>query len=258
MAQQRRSAAAGKGSRGAHGSSEGQPTDKSATPKPAKKRAAKPRASEAKPADTPTPAQQPRSAPRIAKSRAEVAQTAEPRTPASIRHDEAGSTSGDAGSTPALGSSTQKRKVGRPSALRPEFLEQVVHLCRLGATDLEIADFFKVDVRTVYRWQSHNPEFRQARKTGKDAADERVERSLYARANGYEHEEVDIRVVNGEIVQTPIRKFYPPDTTAGIFWLKNRRSQEWRDQQEVQHTGAGGAALLVTFVESDSTKGSSE
>ena len=47
--------------------------------------------------------------------------------------------------------------------------------------------------------------------------------AVCSRANGYEHDEVDIRVVSGEIVQTPIRKYYPPDTTAAIFWLKNRR-----------------------------------
>jgi hypothetical protein len=49
---------------------------------------------------------------------------------------------------------------------------------------------------------------------------------------------MDIRVVQGEIVQTPIRKFYPPDTTAAIFWLKNRKPGEWRDKQELEHTGS--------------------
>jgi hypothetical protein len=128
--------------------------------------------------------------------------------------------------------------MGRPSKFKEEFIPQAEKLCKLGATDMEIADFFGVEVRTLYRWKAENEQFCQALKAGKDVADERVERSLFARANGYEHDETDIRVVGGEIVQTPIRKFYPPDTTACIFWLKNRRPAEWRDKVEQEHSGA--------------------
>lgn len=127
--------------------------------------------------------------------------------------------------------------MARPSKYKPEFVTQAEKLCRLGATDIEIADFFEVDVRTLYRWKGEQEAFCQALKAGKDVSDERVERSLFSRANGYEHDEVDIRVVGGAVVQTQIRKFYPPDTTAAIFWLKNRRPAEWRDKQEVEHAG---------------------
>jgi hypothetical protein len=126
--------------------------------------------------------------------------------------------------------------MGRQSSFKPEYIEQAQKLCKLGATDVEIADFFGVDVRTLYRWKGENEVFCQALKAGKEIADERVERSLFARANGYEHDEVDIRVVAGEIVQTPIRKYYPPDTTACIFWLKNRKQAEWRDVNHVDVT----------------------
>ena len=127
--------------------------------------------------------------------------------------------------------------MARPSKYKAEFVAQAEKLCRHGATDIEIADFFEVDVRTLYRWKGEHEVFCQALKAGKDVSDERVERSLFSRANGYEHDEVDIRVVANQVVQTPIRKFYPPDTTAAIFWLKNRRPQEWRDKQEVEHGG---------------------
>lgn len=127
---------------------------------------------------------------------------------------------------------------GRPSKFRSEFIAQAEKLCKLGATDIELADFFDVEVRTLYRWKGENEEFCQALKTGKQVADERVERSLFARANGYEHDEVDIRVVDHAIVQTPIRKYYPPDTTACIFWLKNRKPAEWRDKVEQELSGA--------------------
>lgn len=139
--------------------------------------------------------------------------------------------------------------MGRPSKFQPEFVAQAEKLCKLGATDMEIADFFEVDVRTLYRWKAEHEGFCQALKSGKDQADERVERSLFARAIGYEHDDMDIRVVEGVVVQTPIRKHYPPDTTAGIFWLKNRRSAEWRDKVQQEHTGADGGPVQIEKIE---------
>lgn len=139
---------------------------------------------------------------------------------------------------------------GRPSKFKPEFIAQAEKLCRLGATDMELADFFEVEVRTLYRWKSENEQFCQALKAGKTESDDRVERSLFARANGYEHDEVDIRVVANAIVQTPIRKYYPPDTTAAIFWLKNRRPAEWRETKAVELTGKdGGPMETITRIE---------
>lgn len=134
---------------------------------------------------------------------------------------------------------------GRPTDFNEEYVEQARKLCRLGATDQEIADFFDVSARTIYRWKAEHDDFCQALKAGKAEADDRVERSLFARANGYEHDEVDIRVVNNAIVQTPIRKFYPPDTTACIFWLKNRRPEEWRDKVDHSLANPDGSPLTV-------------
>lgn len=135
---------------------------------------------------------------------------------------------------------------GRPSDYRDEFAAQAKEQCERGATDQELADFFGVSVRTLYRWKHTKPDFCQAINAGKAPADDRVERSLFERAIGYERDEVDVRVVNGEIVQTPIRKFYPPDTTAAIFWLKNRRSEAWRDRQEHAHSGSFSVSLSQT------------
>lgn len=128
--------------------------------------------------------------------------------------------------------------MARPSKYKPEFVEQASKLCALGATDIEIADFFGVTTVTLWRWKGEYPEFCNALKVAKEEADQRVERSLFARANGYEHNEVDIRVVDHAIVKTPIRKYYAPDTTACIFWLKNRQPTKWRDKAEVEHSGS--------------------
>ena len=128
---------------------------------------------------------------------------------------------------------------GRPSSYKPEYAEQAAKLCLLGATDQEIADFFKVDVRTVYRWKHDHDEFCQALKAAKDTAYERVERSLYQRAIGYEQDEVKIFMPSGrdDPVYAPYRAKVAPDVTAAIFWLKNRRSQDWRDKQDIEHSG---------------------
>ena len=134
---------------------------------------------------------------------------------------------------------------GRPTKYKPEYVAQAEKLCALGATDIEIADFFEVDVRTLYRWKGEHEDFCQALKVAKEVADRRVERSLFARATGYEHDEVDIRVVDKQIVQTAVRKFYPPDTAAAIFWLKNRRADTWRDKVDHELGGPNGGPLQV-------------
>jgi hypothetical protein len=144
-----------------------------------------------------------------------------------------------------MATSNTAAKRGRPSGLTPERVKQAEKLAKLGATDQEVADFFEISRMTVTRWKESSPAFCAALKAGKAPADDRVERSLYSRATGYEHDEVDIRVVGGEVVQTPIRKFYPPDTVACIFWLKNRRPDKWRAQPE---EGAGDAPAPTKVV----------
>ncbi len=140
--------------------------------------------------------------------------------------------------------------MGRPSKFKPEFVAQAEKLCRLGATDEEIADFFEVDVRTVYRWKGEHDAFCQALKAGKDEADDRVERSLYARALGYQHEAVKLFQHNGAVIAEKYVEHYPPDTTAAIFWLKNRRTDRWRDIKAVELTGKdGGPVQLIASKE---------
>lgn len=137
---------------------------------------------------------------------------------------------------------------GRPPKFRPEFIAQAEKLCRLGATDLDIADFFEVDVRTIYRWKNGDEGFCQALKSGKEASDDRVERSLYARATGYTFDAVKVFQHLGGPVIVPYREHLPPDTTAAIFWLKNRRPDEWRDKLTQEHTGPGGGPVQVTEI----------
>ncbi len=128
--------------------------------------------------------------------------------------------------------------MARPSKFNPTFPDQARKLCKLGATDLEIADFFAVNVATLYRWKNDYPEFCEALKEAKIEADNRVEESLFHRATGYSHDAVKIfNDKDNGVTTVPYREHYPPDTTAAIFWLKNRQPERWRDKTEQAVTG---------------------
>lgn len=142
-------------------------------------------------------------------------------------------------------------KRGRPTSYRQEFVEQVAKLCALSATDAEIADFFGVTVTTLNRWKISHPDFCAAIKVAKEEADNRVERSLYNRAVGYSFDSEKIVTVSrganmgSEIERVKIKEHVPPDVTAQIFWLKNRRKDDWRDRVQQEHSGPDGAPIEV-------------
>jgi hypothetical protein len=124
---------------------------------------------------------------------------------------------------------------GQPTKYRKEFADRARALCEMGATDQELADFFLVDVRTIYNWKHAEPEFFQALRVGKEACDDRVERSLYQRAIGYEQDAVKIFMPSGadEPVYAPYRERIAPDVGAAKMWLTNRRGDVWREKSEV-------------------------
>lgn len=137
---------------------------------------------------------------------------------------------------------------GRPSKFQDAFVEQAKKLAALGATDREIAEFFEVSEAALYRWRHEYPAFREALKVGKEAADDRVESALYRRAIGYTHDAVKIFQYQGDEVVVPYQEHVAPDTTACIFWLKNRRKSEWRDRQEHEVTGKDGGPVQTEDV----------
>ena len=126
---------------------------------------------------------------------------------------------------------------GRPTNYKKEYDEQAYKLCLLGATDKEMADFFNVKEQTINNWKKNHPSFFESIKRGKIVADANVAKSLYNRALGYYHPEDKIFNDNGEPLIVPTVKHYPPDPTAAIFWLKNRKPAEWRDKRDVQVEG---------------------
>lgn len=142
---------------------------------------------------------------------------------------------------------------GRPTPYKQEYCEQVEKLCKLGATDKEIAGFFCVVESTINKWKLEHSEFSESIKKGKVLADANVAERLYQRAMGYEHDSEEIKVVSdgpgagSSIERVPVRKIYPPDTTAAIFWLKNRQKANWRDKQEFGITDNEGNDILLGY-----------
>lgn len=137
----------------------------------------------------------------------------------------------------------KKRPRGRPTRFKAEHCGQALKLCRLGATDKDLADFFGVDVATVNRWKMKHPDFCESLKAGKTVSDAEVANMLFKRALGYSHPEDKIMQYEGSPVIVPTIKHYPPDTIAAIFWLKNRRPDLWRDKVTQEISGPDGGPI---------------
>ncbi len=133
--------------------------------------------------------------------------------------------------------------MGRPTEYKEEYNIQVKKLCRLGATDKQIADFFNVSETTITTWKGKYANFLLSLKEGKEISDMEVADSLFKRATGYSYNEVKKEVTeddNGDEKYkktTTTVKEVIPDTGAAMAWLKNRRPKEWRDRKEIEHSG---------------------
>jgi len=122
---------------------------------------------------------------------------------------------------------------GRPTKYKDEYCRIAYQMALLGAIDKDLAKAFDVNEDTINEWKKVHPEFSESIKKGKIIADGEIADRLHQRAKGYEHEDLYITQYQGEIIQEKIMKHYPPDTTAAIFWLKNRQPAQWRDKTEI-------------------------
>ena len=114
-------------------------------------------------------------------------------------------------------------------------LELIEGWARDGLTDEDIAKQLNIGIRTLYEYKIKYPQFSQALKKGKEIVDYEVENALLKRALGYEYDEITYEC--GEEVKR-VRKQVAPDTTAQIFWLKNRKPEQWREKQVIESSNA--------------------
>ena len=120
-------------------------------------------------------------------------------------------------------------KTGRPSKFNLTLSAKIALLYAKGKTDKQVSKEIGIAERTLYYWKTKNPEFLQTLNSAKDIADDLVEQSLFNRALGYTHAEEKVFLYLGKPVKVKTFKHYPPDVLAQIFWLKNRRPNEWRE-----------------------------
>lgn len=127
---------------------------------------------------------------------------------------------------------------GRPSKFKKEYIDQVYKLSLLGMIDREMADFFEISEATFHNWKKTKKGFLESIKKGKAIADGEVVQSLFNRATGYTCKDTHFSICDGVVTATEYDKHYPPETTAIIFWLKNRQPDKWRDKIDQNYTGA--------------------
>lgn len=128
--------------------------------------------------------------------------------------------------------------------LTPEGLLKLEAWARDGLIDEQIAANIGISRETLYQWKNKYSDISDALKKGKEVVDIQVENALLKMALGYEYTEVTQEICenaeSGEMelrVTKKVTKEVVPDTTAQIFWLKNRRPDKWRDKQDIEHSG---------------------
>lgn len=133
--------------------------------------------------------------------------------------------------------------MGRPSKYNTHVeprLTEVADWVRNGASDREVAARLGIAESTLNEYKKQFSEFSECLKNTRAYVDGQVENALLKRALGYSYEETtkEIDTTGKKIIKT-ITKHVSPDTTAMIFWLKNRRPTEWRDVKNIDANVTG-------------------
>lgn len=122
--------------------------------------------------------------------------------------------------------------------LTEEGLLKIGGWARDGLTDKQVAYNMNIAESTLHEWKKKYSVLSESLKRGKEVVDRQVENALLKRALGYEFKETTQELTeDGMRVTKVVTKQQAPDTTAQIFWLKNRKPQEWRDKQETEISG---------------------
>ena len=107
--------------------------------------------------------------------------------------------------------------------------EQVYHMVRKGWEDDDIADALHIHIDTLRVYKLIEP-FKTFYNEGLQAAVARVERSLFERANGFEHPEEVVFQYQGEVIRAKTTKKYPPDFQSMSKFLNNKAPDKWSDK----------------------------
>ena len=150
---------------------------------------------------------------------------------------------------------------GRPTLYKKEYAELAYNYTILGATDEILAKFFEVSIQTIHNWKHEHEEFLDSLKKGKEIADMTIASRLFERAKGVmikrqqafkvkstEYSKDGKKLMDYEDIKVvDVMQEEPPDTTAIIFWLKNRAPQQWRDKVENKLSFEGQVQPIIQF-----------
>lgn len=135
--------------------------------------------------------------------------------------------------------------------LEPEGLLKIEGWARDGLIDKQIAHNIGVSERTFTDWKKRFSSISAVLKKGKEVVDRQVENALLNKALGSKdtvNKPMKVKHIQynddgrkisefEEVIMVEEEILIPPDTTAQIFWLKNRKPAEWRDKRDVEHSG---------------------
>lgn len=149
-----------------------------------------------------------------------------------------------------------EKKAGRRGKyeewLDKDNLLKVQGWARDGLSNDQIAHNIGITAKTLCEWQNRFSEFRNAIKKGKEVVDREVENAMLKRALGYEYDEVTQEPVTDKDtgitemrVTKRVTKQIVPDVTAQIFWLKNRKPEEFRDKRDVELSGSVDLGSII-------------
>lgn len=124
-----------------------------------------------------------------------------------------------------------------------ELTEKICKHLKIGNTITTTCEAVGIAKSTFYEWMEKKSDFSDAIKKAQSTADKKVENALFKMATGtfeyierhYETTVID-KLKLGTLKKT-IKKTLAPNITAQIFYLKNRNPDEWRDQQDIEHSG---------------------
>jgi len=138
---------------------------------------------------------------------------------------------------------------GRKTKYQDDFPKRVEEMARDGMIEVDIAKSLGIALSSFASYKNEYSEFLDALKRGKEVVDDKVVSSLYKRAMGYSCPETKPQWVQdkdgGHWEYAEMVKHYPPDSTSLVFWLKNRRPDDWRDKSHHEHSGELKVAQLT-------------
>ena len=140
-----------------------------------------------------------------------------------------------------------KKKNGRKTLFKRSMIKQAENLVLMGYTHEKVADFFGVNVCSIYKWKSMHDDFAKVLNFKRDENDSKVVRSLYEIATGYDYTEKKKETEQSEldggkpkVKITKTKKHIPPNVGAIKVWLYNRRPKEFKPEPALSSSHGGG------------------